>query len=174
MEQETGRSPELPKLKEHFDATLRHRVWVLGGTVWSQELASVILVGPFQLRTFCDSMITRPTTSTVLLPFWLPELPLRLTVNESRVAFLIPTTLQPTSGCPCRPQSTCFQHNQMSRVISNVGHGCNVVDGDPEDEIFSIPPHQLDVVGRQTDHSIVLLGQLPWKLMCSLQQMHFH
>jgi len=33
-------------------------IWsVLGGPVWSQELASMILVGPFQLRKFCDSMI---------------------------------------------------------------------------------------------------------------------
>lgn len=96
--QGTDSSPKLPELKKHLDATLRHRVWVSGGTVWSQELALVILAGPFQLRTFCDSMITRPTRSTVLLPFWLSELLLRLTVNESRASFLIPTTLQPTSG----------------------------------------------------------------------------
>ena len=39
-----------------LDITLRHRVWIWGGVVWSQELCSVILVDPFQLRIFCDSM----------------------------------------------------------------------------------------------------------------------
>lgn len=46
------------------------------------------------------------------------------------------------------------------------------MDGDPEDEIFSIPPHQLDVVGREADDSIMFLGQLPWELVCSLQNIY--
>ena len=33
------------------------RVWILGGAVWSQELDSVILVGPFQVVIVCVSMI---------------------------------------------------------------------------------------------------------------------
>ena len=48
------------------------------------------------------------------------------------------------------------------------------MDGDPEDEIFSIPPHQLDVVGRETDDSIVFLGQLPRELVRSLKEKHLH
>jgi len=36
---------------------LRHTVWFQSGPVWSQELSLVILVGPFQLRIFYDSMI---------------------------------------------------------------------------------------------------------------------
>jgi len=51
-----GHSPLLPELREHWDNALRHRVWILGGRVWSQGLASVNLMGPFQLRTFSDSM----------------------------------------------------------------------------------------------------------------------
>lgn len=31
-----------------LDSALRHRVWILGGPVWIQELVSVILGGPFQ------------------------------------------------------------------------------------------------------------------------------
>ena len=33
---------------------LRHRVWILSDPVWSWELDSMILVGPFQLGMFCD------------------------------------------------------------------------------------------------------------------------
>lgn len=29
---------------------------ILGGSVWSQELNSIILMGPFQLGKFCDSV----------------------------------------------------------------------------------------------------------------------
>ena len=43
--------------KERLDTALRHRVWILGGAVQSQELDSTILVGPFQLGIFCDSVI---------------------------------------------------------------------------------------------------------------------
>ena len=42
--------PKMLELKECWGTTLRRRVWVLSGPVWSQELDSVILVGPFQLR----------------------------------------------------------------------------------------------------------------------------
>ena len=36
---------------------LSDRVWILGGTVQSQELDSMNLVGPFQLRMFYDAII---------------------------------------------------------------------------------------------------------------------
>ena len=51
-----GHSPELTEFRESLDTALRHRVWILGGPVWSQELDS-ILMGPFQLRVFCHSMV---------------------------------------------------------------------------------------------------------------------
>ena len=44
-----------------LDNALRHRVlsdiWILSGPVWSQELGSMILVGPFQLTIFCVVMV---------------------------------------------------------------------------------------------------------------------
>ena len=45
----------MPEFKERSDNALRHRVWILGGVVCSQELDS-ILVGPFQPGIFCDSI----------------------------------------------------------------------------------------------------------------------
>ena len=38
-----------------MDSALRHRVWIMVGVVWSQELDWMIPVGPFQLGIFCDS-----------------------------------------------------------------------------------------------------------------------
>jgi len=43
-----------PAEVQELSNTLRHRVRILGSLMWSQELDSVILVGPFQLRLFCD------------------------------------------------------------------------------------------------------------------------
>ena len=45
------------EFQERLDTALRHRVWILGGAVWSQELDSVILTSPFQLWMFYDSVI---------------------------------------------------------------------------------------------------------------------
>ena len=45
------------EFKECLDTAVRHRVWILGGAVWSQELDSVILTSPFQLWIFYDSVI---------------------------------------------------------------------------------------------------------------------
>ena len=42
--------PQVPEFKEHLDNALRHRVWILGGPLQSQELGLMILVGPCQLR----------------------------------------------------------------------------------------------------------------------------
>ena len=52
--QDCGHGPKLPEFKEHLDSALRHRVWFLCGTVQSQELDSMICVGPLQLRSRCD------------------------------------------------------------------------------------------------------------------------
>ena len=41
---------KLLELKEHLDSALRCRVWILGGTMWSQELDSGILGDPLQFR----------------------------------------------------------------------------------------------------------------------------
>lgn len=52
-------APCLPIFRECLDNTLRYMVWLLGYSVWSQELYSMALVGPFQLRIFCDSVIPK-------------------------------------------------------------------------------------------------------------------
>ena len=57
----------------------------------------------------------------------------------------------------------------MQRVVPDVGHGGNVVDGHPQDDVFSISPNQLDVVGRQTHHRILLWCQLACQLMALLK-----
>ena len=55
--QDNGHSPRMTVFKKHLDNVLSHMViWFLGDPVWSQELGSV-LVGPFQLKIFYDSMI---------------------------------------------------------------------------------------------------------------------
>jgi len=43
----SGQSPELLEFREYLGNALRHRVWVLGGPVWSPGLGSMIPVGPF-------------------------------------------------------------------------------------------------------------------------------
>lgn len=42
------------------------------------------------------------------------------------------------------------------------------MNGDPEDGVLPVPPGQLDVVGRQADDSVVLLGQVSGELVGSL------
>lgn len=42
--------------QEHLDTTFTHRVWILSGAVWSQDLHSVILVSTFQLKIIYDCM----------------------------------------------------------------------------------------------------------------------
>lgn len=62
MEQDaqgSGHSPQLLEHREHWNTSLRHRIWVLDGSVFSQGLGSMILAGPFQVGTYCDSMILR-------------------------------------------------------------------------------------------------------------------
>lgn len=43
------------------DESISDRLWFLSGSVCSQELDSTCLVGPFQFRKFCDSMIPSST-----------------------------------------------------------------------------------------------------------------
>ena len=47
--QGSGYSPELLELKECLDTAIRHRVWILGGAVWSREFDLVILMVPSNL-----------------------------------------------------------------------------------------------------------------------------
>jgi len=47
----------LLEFKKHLDSALTHMVWFLGDAVWSQELGSVIHMGPFQIMIFYDSTI---------------------------------------------------------------------------------------------------------------------
>jgi len=56
MEQAPQCSGHSPKQLEFKDNALRHRVWISGGPVWSQELDALVSVGPFQLRLFYDSL----------------------------------------------------------------------------------------------------------------------
>lgn len=65
---------------------------------------------------------------------------------------------------------TRLQDHQVCSIISDIGDSSDVVDGHPEDNVLPVPPGQLDVVGRQTEHSIVLLGQVSRKLVGPLQR----
>jgi len=66
--QSSGHSPRLLEFKECLDNALRHRIWALGGSLWSQELGTEILLGPFQRGIFCDSWFCH-------LNSWLPRYP---------------------------------------------------------------------------------------------------
>jgi len=55
--QGNGHGLRLLEFKKCLDSVLRHRIWILRGAVWSQELDSVILVCPSQLRIFYVSVI---------------------------------------------------------------------------------------------------------------------
>ena len=49
--------PSLPEFNKHLGNSLIYVVRLLGGPVWSQELDSMILVDPFQLRIFYESKL---------------------------------------------------------------------------------------------------------------------
>uniref|UniRef100_U3IJR4 Uncharacterized protein n=1 Tax=Anas platyrhynchos platyrhynchos TaxID=8840 RepID=U3IJR4_ANAPP len=49
-----GIAPSLVEFKKRLDTALRCRGWFLGGSAWSHELNSMVLVGPLQLRLFYD------------------------------------------------------------------------------------------------------------------------
>jgi len=47
----------LPEFKKLLDDALSYMVWFLSDPAWSQEMALMILVNPFQLGMFYDSVI---------------------------------------------------------------------------------------------------------------------
>lgn len=55
--QRGGHFTKLPKSKKHPENILSHTIWFLSGPMWNQKLDLIILMGPFQLRTFHDSII---------------------------------------------------------------------------------------------------------------------
>ena len=55
--QGSGTGPKLLEFRECLENTLTLWVWILGGPVWSQELYSLIAVGPLQLGMFYDSIV---------------------------------------------------------------------------------------------------------------------
>jgi len=63
--------PKLPEFKDCLDNTVSCMVWFFGGAVWSLELDSVILMGPFQLWIFYDSVISRSPLRTCRFPIHL-------------------------------------------------------------------------------------------------------
>lgn len=52
----SGHCPKLTEFWEHLDNALRHKVWLLCGLLWSQEL-DLILVSLVKLGIFCDSVV---------------------------------------------------------------------------------------------------------------------
>ena len=55
--QGSGHGSKMLEFKEYVNNNLRHRVWLLSGRVWSLELDSVTLTGPFQIEIFYDCVI---------------------------------------------------------------------------------------------------------------------
>ena len=55
--QGTCHGTKLPEFWKHLDNALKHMVWFLSGSVWSQKLALMILMAPVQLGIFYDFMI---------------------------------------------------------------------------------------------------------------------
>jgi len=59
--QGSGYGTELLEFKKSLDNDLRRKSLILGGAVKSQEFDLMILMGSFQLRIFCDSLILPPS-----------------------------------------------------------------------------------------------------------------
>jgi len=53
-------------LKKSLDKTLRNMVWILGDSLWNQELDSVIHMRDFQLRILYDSVILFMTVTKTI------------------------------------------------------------------------------------------------------------
>jgi len=60
--QDSRHGPRPLEFKDCLDTVLSHMVWFWGGPVWNQKLDSMILMGPFQHRIFCDSMKKSPVS----------------------------------------------------------------------------------------------------------------
>jgi len=56
--QGSGHSPKLMEFKKHLDNAVSHRIWILDGSMWSQDLDLMILLDPFLIMTFYDSIIS--------------------------------------------------------------------------------------------------------------------
>jgi len=54
LPQGSGHGPKLARIQEAYGQLSQIYV-ILGGPAWSQELDSMILMGPFHLGIFCDS-----------------------------------------------------------------------------------------------------------------------
>lgn len=59
--QESGHDSELARGQEISGQCSQLHALIFGGPVWSQELNSAILLGPFQLDIFNDSLILLST-----------------------------------------------------------------------------------------------------------------
>lgn len=67
---ESAHAPQglrLPKLQEHLDNTVRHRLEFLECSLQGQKLDWMILVHPFQLRVSCDNSFISPQLFVTLL-----------------------------------------------------------------------------------------------------------
>lgn len=64
---------------------------------------------------------------------------------------------------------TCFNHHKVQRVVPDVGDSSNVVNGNSQDELLSVSPHELDVVRRQANDGVLLWCQLARQLMALLR-----
>lgn len=76
-------SPKPPELKKNMNNTPRHKAWVLGCPVQSQELELMTLTGPFQLsifysyitsdgeQPFVGQFCLKFTTASIVPPFGL-------------------------------------------------------------------------------------------------------
>lgn len=65
---------------------------------------------------------------------------------------------------------TRFNDHKVQRVVSDVGDSSDVVNGNPQDELLSVSPHEFDVVRRQANDGVLLWRQLARQLMALLQK----
>ena len=81
-----------PEFKKCLDGALRHTLWFLGGSVWSQELDMMILRSLFQLRIFYDFVNDR--AAWLLGYYCCPQ-------NQRLKGKMSPTGISPvSSSCP--------------------------------------------------------------------------
>lgn len=56
VRQLSQQSSKLPEFKKRLEKTPRCKIWILSSPMWIQELDSMILLGPFQLKIYYNSM----------------------------------------------------------------------------------------------------------------------